>query len=72
MARLFHKDEIPEVFVYGDQNAVFSHSPFQKQSISWIGTPLARLDDIMAHLSQPLGQTSAGAPIDEKFHLLVI
>ena len=61
-------DELAKVGVNRYEDPIFRFREFQECSIAGIGTKLARFDDIMRILAQPIGELFAGAPINEEPH----
>lgn len=63
------KDELAEVLVHCDQDAILGFGFLEKGAVTGIRSQVERLDDIMLILTQPVRETPAGASVNEEPHL---
>ena len=69
MRQSFLKDQLAEIGVDRHEHSLFAESLLQERPIAGIRAKLSCLDDIMAVLTQPNGQTVSRATVDEKSHV---
>jgi hypothetical protein len=62
------KHQRSEVLVHCHKNSLLRRCPFEQGLIAWIGTAIARLENIMLFLAQPIGESLADAAVDHELH----
>lgn len=68
MGRVLGEDQLAKIGIDGHQDAMLLHGTAQKLPVPWIRAEITTLDGVVSLGAQPLGETPAGATIDEEFH----
>ena len=61
-------DELSEVGINRNENSPSPRSVVQKHAIAGIRTEFSGFDDVMPVAAKPIGQSSAGAAVDQESH----
>lgn len=68
MRHVLAEDELAEVRVDRHENPRLSGGPMKERPIARVGSPLARLGDVVPLTAKPLREAAPGTAIDQKPH----
>ena len=68
MRRSSCENKLTEIFVHRNEDSFFPCSPFKDCSVTRVGTSISGFDNIMALLTQPLGQSMTSAGVNKEPH----
>ncbi len=60
--------QLPKIFVYRDQNPILRFRQLQQGPVAGVRANGLGRKRVMPVTAQPIGQTTAGAPINQKAH----
>lgn len=68
MPSALEEHQISKILIHGDENPLLRGCPDEDRGIAGIGAAFPGLEDFVSRCAQPVGETTAGAPVDEELH----
>ena len=66
----FLEDELTEVFVHSNEDALFGRRLFENRFVSRVLAPFRGLDDVVSLVPKPPSKSVAGTPIHQELHFV--
>lgn len=66
MRAALNEEDVTEVGIYCHKDAIVSLGMLEERPVAGIRSELARLDDVVPRIAQPLGKATPSTSIDQK------